>query len=268
MIKNLEKKRPFKILMICLLALIIIFPLSACDLFGDDNQPPPATVSVVLVDGDDYFTAGFEIGQIAELELEKVTTRQGYFLQGYFSDISGGARYLDSAGRSLEPWGANFPQRLYAQWGQISELKHYSEVFAENGVVLQGNNLSGSTNFDFTFSDEVINAIRGNLDRQIRISLTLQNLWTRGPMLSGITLNMYDRIGAGATRLVSDRRMPTSRHAYNYWHNLSAEFVLDALSTQQGALRFVFSRGFQPLGAVHLRNIQASIEFVNVGGLD
>ncbi len=155
-----KEKRLFAVL-----GTTMVMLLSGCSLLGENDSsiPPAETVSITLHDENYADTFSVEVGKQASItEL----TKQGYYSKGYYDSATGGEKYFEADGTSVSVWSKSYPTDLYVQYAPISEFCY------EKTYITKGEEFSYYTGQSVSVKGEFLNAIKGNLNKNVKIEVS------------------------------------------------------------------------------------------------
>lgn len=177
------------------LTLCLLFSfITGCSLFADKNEVGEGFTqsTLTLYDGDNSTQYVAKYGEKTTIT---VSTKKGYYLEGYFDAQEGGTKYIDGEGKSLLNWEKSFPTTLYARWSDISTLIQQISVF---GNEPEDGGFGGQRTATVELSDELKSALKSNFDEKIKIEYTIDlktgSGWTASPI--GMYVMGYDNYGA------------------------------------------------------------------------
>ena len=177
------------------LTLCLLFSfMTGCSLFADKNEVGEGFTqsTLTLYDGE---TSTQYVAKYGEKATITVSTKKGYYLEGYFDAQEGGTKYIDGEGKSLLDWDKSFPTTLYARWSDISTLIQEISVF---GNEPKTGGSSGQRTATIELNDNIKTALKSNFDEKIKIEYTIDlktgSGWTASPI--GMYVKGYESSGA------------------------------------------------------------------------
>lgn len=184
----------------------------------------------------------------------KVTsfTKQDSYLKGYYTESTNGQQYFDTDGKSLSVWQQGNPDTFYAQWGDISELSFSDSD--EGGSY--GQLMVNYCYFTSKFSPEMLNGIKGNLNRKLNFNVRFDARDSANVHMSQIYISNSTESGRIKYKLGSDIELSTNWKNLNYSVNISA----DEFSGGNFHIYFVTDQN-RTNAHQFLRNIQVSVTF-------
>lgn len=153
-----------------LLALLLLaaFLLQACAVItpgGEDTAgKKEKTVAITLYDGEEARSYEVTVGKQAAIG---ECIKHGYYSMGYYTAPEGGERYFSADGKSLSEWSESFPTVFYVQYAPIGDFS-CTKSFLDNEI----HTLSYYTHARINTVGELGNALKGNLDKTIRVKLS------------------------------------------------------------------------------------------------
>ncbi len=246
-----------------LLSILLLVSMAACSAFNNpgnndddtDDDTPPQTQVITVYKDDTPTTYTVTLGEVAEID---VFTKPGYYFNGAYDSAVGGTKYFDDNGLSTMVWGAGNPSTYYARFDSIYNINYYELQYEENPYAMS---TSGNASYiDFEFSNELKRAISQNLDKELRvtISLSLSNNskdWNFGAV--GIT-----NLKSGGELTIFEEEIPNRANVYTnhvYTTTLSTRLL------QNGKIYIYLYNGYTIWSNVryYAKNISVQIQFVN-----
>lgn len=225
---------------IVLLSTLIAFLLSGCGIIdigglkGDGNyNNSKKETEIIIYNDDNPITFTVRYGVQAEIT---ALTKSNHYLKGYFTERSDGEKYFDVNGKSTAVWQEGNPDIFYAQWGSLEDL-----LFTEtNDGVFGGptNALGSNVTFYYNLVGDFGNAIRGNLDKELKIVVKFK-MKVRVKNTDKMQLITMDR--NDSAREIYDRQDITELNFSNY-DEYEIEFTSKAEVAKNGRIYLVFNR--------------------------
>ena len=187
-------KRLIRSIVLTLTLCLLFSFLTGCSLFADKNEVGEGYTqsTLTLYDGE---TSTQYVAKYGEKASITVSTKKGYYLEGYFDAQEGGTKYIDGEGKSLFDWEKSFPTTLYARWSDVSTLVQEVSVF-DNEPKDGGS--SGQRTATIELNDALKSALKSNANGKIKIEYSIDlktgSGWTPSPI--GMYVKGYDNSGA------------------------------------------------------------------------
>lgn len=158
-------KKSLLILLVLVIALCGVC-FTACDWFESSTTNSSARKTDITVytdnESEEY---SIKIGEIATIN---TTTKNGYYLKGFYTQRNGGEMYFDCYGDAVAKWEEGFPTTFYAQWesviGYKSEIQEWDGpyMFYGDPNLRLGWEISGK---------QMKTILNGNWKQRIKISI-------------------------------------------------------------------------------------------------
>lgn len=168
-------KKTAKLATLFLCVIMIISSLTACSIVSNQpdgsgsgsggDDPTPKTQTISVYNGDTPTTYTVTLGEVAEID---VFTKPGYYFVGAYDSAEGGTKYFDGNGNSTMVWGAGNPDIYYVRFESISGLS-FSQTLRDEDPYKWAN---GGFWTAFTLSNEMIQAINGNLGADLNVTIS------------------------------------------------------------------------------------------------
>ena len=121
----MKKHKGLFVLLVVMVA-VLAAALSACDLFGDDNdQPPAAPAEYIIQYTDDTGMHQITVDAGAPYSIPHIPSRIGYEFVGLYDAEQGGVQYVNAQGSSVSVFNDNRNIVLFPQF----KVKEYTIVF-------------------------------------------------------------------------------------------------------------------------------------------
>lgn len=237
---------------IFLFIIIFVFMLclSACSQSDNSNQK----IQITIYDNETPTTFPVTKGEQA---IVTSFTKNGYYLAGIFDSKEGGQMYFDSDGRSLGVWQKANPTVLYTQYKPISDIsKTFDIIFSDNPT-----SYSWSTNMTWALEGELKNAVKGNLNKTLNITLSFRikegnsTIFNTNNHTNNITLK--DSEGGGAEFFERKQVISTVSNYDLYTLTWNAP----ARCGRTGKIIIEFNRG-NNFNEAWIRDLELSVSFV------
>ncbi len=171
-------KKFIKLFATCALFVIVCLTFTACGIFGNgggDFKNKSVTISVYNGSASSNYTLA--VGKEAHIE---PVLKSGYYLTGFFDSETGGTKYFDTSGDSTSVWQKDYPTTFYAQWDDVKNLG----TQAWDGLYNNQYYLGMPKTLSFTASNtQFVNALQGNYDKTIEITLKLRIATQEWPLI-------------------------------------------------------------------------------------
>lgn len=241
------------------LMVTMIFSISGCSLFynptkndGNNSSNKNNKTTITIYDGDISNEFEVEYGKQAEVT---ALTKQGYYLLGYYTEPNGGEKYFDLNGKSMQVWQENMPTTFYAHWASISGLTYNSEVDCTD----EAESLSFySTCFYYELPDDFKNAINGNLNKDLNVTVHFKAKEKLSGVLSSyapVTIRLQDGSGDSASTYAKQKLTPTKEY-----ESYDLNFTVDAGSFKKGVVYVIFDLGYANTN-LYLKDISITTRF-------
>ncbi|MBQ7761187.1 MAG: hypothetical protein IJ400_03945 [Clostridia bacterium] len=187
-----------------------------------------------------------------------VPAKPGYYFDGFYSSEEGGDKYFDITGKSSTIWLEGLPSVFYAQWNPISELNFEEEINIEDPVTWSG---YGSVSFTFTLTPEIKNAIKGNLDKNVKITYSFDLKDASRYSRTDMSFTLANSHSSGKENVYS--KVWDSSSATNYTH-FSGETTTTARKfLKEGKVCGKLSKSYGYDDHYAIKNIKITFEFVD-----
>lgn len=242
------------LLFICIICISII-TLSGCSSNtsgGSEDSINKVTITIYTNEIPTTFPV-----TIGEQALVTSFTKSGYYLVGIFDQEEGGTKYFDSNRKSVGVWQQYNPTSLYTQWGIFSEVsKTFDIIFSDDP-----DSYSWSKNLTWVLENELLNAVKGNLDKELQISLSFRIKEGKSTIFStnGSTnrITLKDSAGSGAEAF-GTKEVVSYENNYEQ-HTLS--WTAPARCGRTGKIIIEFNRG-NNFNEAYIRDLVLSVSFI------
>lgn len=163
-----------KKLLVMLILGIMVGSVSACSFLSsgtngslDGEKQTPVTKKITVYNGEtpvEYTLTCGEEGQIT------VPTKPGEYFVGAYDAKEGGVKYFDIDGKSTVIWAEDKPTVFYSRFASIYDI-NFTQLKSDESPYSWH---SGGVRFVFEFSDEMKNAVLGNLDADLNANIKFE----------------------------------------------------------------------------------------------
>lgn len=198
-ITKMKKRKTF----LFIINVFLLFICNGCQIFNSNsststNENKIVDTVVEVKDGD--YSKKFTI-KLNEACIIEYLTKPGHYLKGYYSSELGGTKYFNSIGESESDWKDSYPKILYAQWEPISALPEFND----SKFVEEPKNMGFYSSITSKLSPEWINAVKGNLNHDMTLSVSFRcrnsgNIISSSRML----MDIVDRYGSSGETFASE----------------------------------------------------------------
>ncbi len=250
-----------------LLSMILIFTTTSCSIFSnqpdntdddENNNSTPKTQTITVYNDDVPTTYTVTLGEVAEIDI--FTKSESYFV-GAYDAPDGGTKYFDGNGLSTMVWSAGNPDTYYARFASIYDLTYSQMQYAEEPYAM-GTTGNGCY-IAFDFSEELKSAIAGNLDKSLKVTLSLDiSMNDKEPNKKGWDFNKIGitNLKNGGELIILDEKIPCKVDTYTnyvYTAEISSRLV------QNGTIYVYMQNGYTIYSnfRYYAKNISVQIEF-------
>ncbi len=162
--------------MIIIIVICLCFTSTGCLDFlfsslglGNDNSESENKIVLQIHINDS--TISVDAYEDKSVHIDKIATKYGYYITGYFDAPEGGTKYFDSDGNSLSVWSKSNPTEFYAQWANVDNYNIISKP------VVWDNTYSFNSEANLGYYTNIathVSAIDGNLSRTLRLTLSFK----------------------------------------------------------------------------------------------
>lgn len=222
-----------KIIGILLALVIIAISLTACNLGSDSDSESPSgeyykNNAIVVYDEGAQSKYVFAANQYAHT---RVYSKPDYFMEGIYDSPTGGTKYFDELGTSLQCWknDGTMPTTFYTRYAPIDGLHSTSEILYEDATFT-----SWYTTCEYIPPKSIVSAAKGNLNRYVEINIQFK---TKDEVSDSCYIYLKDSTESSATESQSCHITPTSKY-----EQYSVSFKVPARFMKTGELIVVFNR--------------------------
>lgn len=184
-------------------------------------------------------------------------TNNGYYLKGIYDKTDGGTKYFDSSGNSLGVWMSTNPTQFYAQWEDYSTLApvEFATLYEDDAE-----SYSKKTTLQWRFRGEMLNAIMGNLDKQLKLTLSFRVKEGTGLFnTNGHTTYISVRDKQGDDGDVFGETYTATSYTSDYT-SYTKSWVVDARCARNGGICVQLNRG-NDFNVTYIRDVKLVVEF-------
>ena len=246
-----------KILLELIIAIILVLALSSCDFFSgasSDNQINEKQTVIRVYNGTVGTDYTVQYGQEVKVD---VPTKSGYYFDGFYTEKEGGEKYFDISGKSSMVWQKGLPTEFYAQWKPITELFFEKETRIENPKSWSGYGYPG---FTFDLTPEIKNAIKGNLDKEVKVTYSFDLKDTSKNTYSDMQFYLSNSLGSGREELISKVLDSTTTTIYKHYSGSTTTTARKFLNEGKICMAFKKTYGYSDYYSV--KNLKVTLEFV------
>ena len=150
-----------------LLTSIFIGTFVACSTFSNPSPsapPAPTTQEITMYNGDTPVNYTLTYGEVAQIDR---FAKAGYYFTGAYDSAENGEKYFDIDGKSTSVWTAGNPDVYYARFESVSAID-FSQIQHEEDPLSWH---TQSVWIEFTFDQALCNAVQGNLDKKLSVTI-------------------------------------------------------------------------------------------------
>ncbi|MBO5313364.1 MAG: hypothetical protein J6B29_05300 [Clostridia bacterium] len=218
---------------------------------GNNNSVKKTTISIYNGSVKTSYTV--EYGKEASVA---VLSKPGYYLDGYYTMETGGDMYFDMNGNSTQVWQEGLPSVFYAQWKPLSELVYSEEKRIENPKSWSGYDFPG---FSFELTQEIKNAIKGNLDKRVRITYSFDLMDRSNNTYTSMQFYLSNSLESGRENFVSTTLATQS--SYQHYSNSVTTTARKFLNSGEVCMAFKKTYGYDDYYSV--KNLKITFEFID-----
>lgn len=251
--KNLKRTH---LLIVCV-AVFLIISTSFCACFSSNGsssskktaKTSKKTTSVTLNTGSSSNSVTATIDE--ELSVA-IPAKSDYYFIGYYDSENGGECYINNEGISNSVWQEGFPSKLYAHWDSIDNL-YYSNNYFVSETYRYG---FYSKSFKYNLPTDFKNAIKGNLNRTIKVIVHFESKQKAGSFnIADCDLKLCDdQDDYGAVLSKYNFTAPSEYKNYDVTMSTSAKGL------KNGYLYLIFDLGYSNT-SFFLRGLSIEIKF-------
>ncbi|MBQ8424915.1 MAG: hypothetical protein IJX17_02705, partial [Clostridia bacterium] len=186
-----------------------------------------------------------------------VFTKPGYYFTGAYD--TDGTKYFDGNGNSTMVWGVGNPDTFYAKFESVSKCSYLEIDLDEEPQSF----LFSKVSRYFTLSDELISAIKANLDYNLNVSISFD-------AACDTTVNQYlsyayiSNLSSGGTNhyCFEEKTLVPKNGVYK---NFSYNFTIKAREFKNGKVYFFINHSYDLYDpdVFYVKNIKLKISFAN-----